>query len=191
MEASSRGVCGLQRGLSSVLFLRVKTSGSPIKIWQRVKMSVKCSFTPSCLHAVVTISLWHAHPAYSAAASSLFLSLPATARVYAVLDKLALVCVCRTVRYLLFRTVAVHIKAHLKVSTRTVTRLSLTPFLEKGRWREAGPEVEVIVTAVAPGPSVLVGCRPDVDGWICQEWAKDRGMEKERFCEPTAAGWNF
>lgn len=47
------------------------------------EMSVNCSFTSSCLHTVATISLWHAHPAYSAAAPFPFLILPAAARVHA------------------------------------------------------------------------------------------------------------
>lgn len=81
MEAWSKRVCGLQRGLPSV-FTESTASLRPIKDLTIVEMSVNCSFTPSCLHTVVTISLWHAHPAYSAAMSFLFLILPATARVH-------------------------------------------------------------------------------------------------------------
>lgn len=57
---------------------------------------------------------------------------------------------------------------------------------EKGRGEggEGDPDKEAT--------SVLVWCGPDVDSQMHRNWVRDRGMEKkERFCEPTAAGWNF
>lgn len=154
-------------------------------------MSVKCSFTPSCLHTVVTILFdTHILPIQLQCLSYFLSSLPRPECTQSSISSLLCVRDCALSPVC---AVAVHIKAHLKVSARTVTRLSQAPFLEKGRKQKAGPEVKVIVTALASvRPSVLDGCRPDVDGRMCREWAKDRGMEKkERFCEPTAAGWNF
>lgn len=60
-----------------------------------------------------------------------------------------------------------HIRARLKASTLTVMRLSLTPSLEKA-------EAESKKQRGGEGLSVLVWCRPDVDGKIRRGWKRRR-----------------
>lgn len=127
------------------------------------------SFTPSCLHTIIPLSLWHAHPADSTPVClSSFLSTLSWQRMH-VPDKLSLLCIRLCV--ISFYTVAPCIKACLK-AFHTGCHVALSDSLARikpEKEREGEGEVAKKKAEGRWGWTWqwshvrLVWCRPDVD----------------------------